>query len=170
MKRRRARRSASKIVVLALFFLVVVLLAGAQVAPHVLDRAGFVDRAERTVTPRALRGGNALSGNALNRAPSVPVSTSGNVVGRVTHVRDGDTIAVAGRPIRFANLDCAETGTLAGTRADRRMRALVSGKTLSCRLTGRKSYDRWIGFCRFPDGRDLASVMVKSGACTWWRG
>jgi endonuclease YncB( thermonuclease family) len=98
------------------------------------------------------------------------VSTSGNVVGRVTHVRDGDTIAVAGRPIRFANLDCAETGTLAGTRADRRMRALVSGKTLSCRLTGRKSYDRWIGFCRFPDGRDLASVMVKSGACTWWRG
>lgn len=165
MKRRRARRSASKIVGPALIFLLVVLVVVAQVAPYIFDQVGFADRDERTATPRALRGGN-----ALNSAASVPKSTPGNVDGRVTHVRDGDTIEVAGRPIRFATLDCAETGTRAGTRAYRNMRALVSGKTLSCRLTGRKSYDRWIGACRLPDGRDLAAVMVQSGACTWWRG
>jgi endonuclease YncB( thermonuclease family) len=32
--------------------------------------------------------------------------------GQVTRVRDGDTIAVGGTPVRFANLDCAELGTL----------------------------------------------------------
>ncbi|RBI69064.1 hypothetical protein DQW77_15750 [Roseovarius sp. TE539] len=165
MKRRRARRSASRIIGARLILLVAVLVAGAQVAPHVLDRAGFVDRGERVATPRALRGGHALTW-----APSVPVPASGDVVGRVTHVRDGDTIEVADHPIRFANLDCPETGTPAGTRADRNMRALVSGRTLSCRLTGRKSYDRWIGSCHLPDGRDLAAAMVQSGACTWWRG
>lgn len=50
--------------------------------------------------------------------------------GRVTHVRDGDTIEVDGRPIRIAALDCAEPGTMAGEAATRRMRALVSGGRL----------------------------------------
>ena len=40
--------------------------------------------------------------------------SSSVLTGRVTHVRDGDTIVVGVTPIRFANLDCAELGTAAG--------------------------------------------------------
>lgn len=46
--------------------------------------------------------------------PVVAVSSSQEIVGRVTHVRDGDTIEVSGVPIRFGSLDCAESGTSAG--------------------------------------------------------
>ena len=89
--------------------------------------------------------------------------------GRVTHVRDGDTIVVTGTPIRFAELDCAELGTAAGERAKQRMLRLVSGKRVSCRLSGRKSYDRMIGECSLENGKSLSSVMIREGYCSRWR-
>ncbi len=66
-------------------------------------------------------GGQAIAGRGGAGGPSS---------GRVTHVRDGDTIEVDGRPIRIAALDCAESGTMAEEAATRRMRALVSGGRL----------------------------------------
>ncbi len=162
MKRKRQRRVAAPTIGLFLISVSLVLAVAFQVVPGGFGQAIPTKTALR---PTALRGGNAWGGTT-----SDPMSTSGSFVGRVTHVRDGDTIEVSGRPIRFAKLDCAEIGTPAGRQADRHMRALVSGKTLSCSLTGRKSYDRWIGSCHLPDGRDLASVMVTNGSCPWWRG
>jgi endonuclease YncB( thermonuclease family) len=47
-------------------------------------------------------------------APDVVVPRGFDLVGPVTHVRDGDTIEVSGVPVRVANLDCAELGTTAG--------------------------------------------------------
>ena len=88
--------------------------------------------------------------------------------GRVSRVRDGDTIVVAGTPIRFARLDCAEMGTAAGSRARQHMVELVRGERLSCRLTGERSYDRMIGQCTLSDGRNLSRVMVQEGVCDWW--
>ena len=43
---------------------------------------------------------------------NIPAPLADVITGIVTHVRDGDTIVVAGTPIRLANLDCAERGTL----------------------------------------------------------
>ena len=63
--------------------------------------------------------------------PLVPILSIEGIVGQVTHVRDGDTIEVAGTPIRFGSLDCAERGDSDGERATARMRALVSGQTLT---------------------------------------
>lgn len=97
--------------------------------------------------------------------PLVAVSSSQEIVGRVTHVRDGDTIEVSGVPIRFGSLDCAESGTSAGERATARMRTLVGGQTLTCYLNGRTSYDRKIGSCRLQDGRDLGAIMIREGYC-----
>jgi len=97
--------------------------------------------------------------------PVVVISSSQEIVGPVTHVRDGDTIEVSSVPIRFGSLDCAETGTSDGNRATQRMRALVGGQTLTCFLNGRTSYDRQIGSCRLQDGRDLGSVMIREGYC-----
>ena len=96
-------------------------------------------------------------------------SDAWTIKGRVTHVRDGDTIEVSGTAIRFSSLDCAERGTVAGDRTTRRMRELVAGQRLTRRLTGRRSYDRMIGKCDLPDGRDLGRVMIREGICgRWW--
>lgn len=97
--------------------------------------------------------------------PVVAISSSQEIVGPVTHVRDGDTIEVSGVPIRFGSLDCAETGTADGNRATERMRTLIRGQTLTCYLNGRTSYDRKIGSCRLQDGRDLGGIMISEGYC-----
>lgn len=97
--------------------------------------------------------------------PVVAISSSREIVGRVTHVRDGDTIEVSGVPIRFGSLDCAESGTSAGERATARMRTLVARQTLTCYLNGRTSYDRKIGSCRLLDGRDIGAIMIQEGYC-----
>lgn len=89
--------------------------------------------------------------------------------GKVTRVRDGDTIEVSGTPIRFGSLDCAERGSTSGDRATARMRSLISDQELVCHLNGRTSYDRKIGRCILEDGRDLASVMIDEGLCSrYW--
>ena len=116
--------------------------------------------------PRVLRGGDALNSRKTNAPQSAP---GRSLSGRVSHVRDGDTVEVAGTPIRIAALDCAEKGTAKGDAATRRMRRLVSGKKLDCTLTGRRSYDRQVGSCRLGDGRDIAAIMISEGACRRWR-
>ncbi|GLK63745.1 hypothetical protein JWJ88_15065 [Paracoccus methylovorus] len=101
----------------------------------------------------------------LGRLPDLTALES--VEGPVTHIRDGDTIEVAGRPIRFGSLDCAERDTKEGQTATARMRELVVDQnlTLSCALNGRSSHDRKIGSCRLPDGEDLAAIMIREGYC-----
>lgn len=81
------------------------------------------------------------------------------------HIRDGDTIEVAGIAIRFGPRDCAERDTREGQAATARMRELVSGQslTLSCALNRRSSHDRKIGSCRLLDGQDLAAIMIREG-------
>ena len=83
---------------------------------------------------------------AVERFPehvgALPELTAFRVIeGPVSHVRDGDTIEVAGTPVRFGSLDCAERGTVRGDAATRRMRDLVAAQSLSCALNGRTSYD-----------------------------
>ncbi|WP_051201759.1 thermonuclease family protein [Paracoccus aminophilus] len=107
---------------------------------------------------------------AVERFPehlaALPELTALRVIeGPVSHVRDGDTIEVAGTPVRFGSLDCAERGTAVGDAATGRVRELVAGQSLTCALNGRSSYDRSIGRCTLPDGRDLAAQMIREGLC-----
>ena len=97
--------------------------------------------------------------------PVVVATSLQSLQGRVSHVRDGDTIEVDGVPIRFGSLDCPEMNTSAGQRAAASMRSLVSGEILTCYLNGRASYERKIGSCRLPDGRDIGAVMMREGLC-----
>ena len=57
----------------------------------------------------------------------------------MTHVRDGDTLEVAGVPMRIANFDCAELGTPDGKSARLFLQDLVHGQQLTCDLEGRRS-------------------------------
>lgn len=119
----------------------------------------------------ALAGGVLAAGFfAVERFPEhlgpIPELTALRVIeGPVSHVRDGDTIEVLGIPIRFGSLDCAERETQAGQVATHRLRELITGQSLTCALNGRTSYDRRIGRCILPDGRDLAAQMIREGLC-----
>lgn len=124
-----------------------------------------------------LRGGDAWSGSSSRVRRTVepkaseqhPASAGAVLIDNVTRVRDGDTIVVGLIPIRIANLDCAERGTSAGDAATARVRTLVTGAQLTCTLEGRRSYDREVGLCALPDGRDLGEVLIGEGACGRWR-
>ncbi len=159
--RRSIRRFTVTVPISALFAF------GLYVAsPTLIDRARS-GATKSSLHPSVIVGGTAW-GNAPNDAAK-PGLIIGGLSGRVTHVRDGDTIEVRGVPVRFARLDCAEKGSVRGDAATRKMKALVSGESVTCRLTGERSYDRKIGSCRLNDGRDIAQVMVSSGVCSWWR-
>lgn len=84
------------------------------------------------------------------------------VEGRVTQVRDGDTIVVAGVPIRLNGVDAPELGTRAGNSARAFMVRLTRGKTVTCRLNGDRTYDRWVGIC-FAEGQDIAAALIANG-------
>ncbi|MDT0682537.1 hypothetical protein RM543_07565 [Roseicyclus sp. F158] len=121
-------------------------------------------------------GGQESERRARNAGPDpasgsdVEPGKAADLIGRVTHVRDGDTIEVAGVPIRIANLDCAETGTAAGERATAKVRDLVRDQTMSCMLEGRKSWDREVGVCALATGDDLGEAMISGGYCGRWPG
>ncbi len=87
------------------------------------------------------------------------------VDGRVTHIRDGDTIEVEGVPIRLNGLAAPERYESGGSAATVAMRELVNraGGRLKCELNGETSYDRQIGTCFTPDGYDIAALMVARG-------
>ena len=111
----------------------------------------------------------ALASAYMNFIHEPDYSDAQTLNGRVSHVRDGDTIEVSGTPIRFKDLDCAELGTAAGERAKQRMITLAAGQRLECRLNGRRSYDRLIGECDLENGRNLSETMIREGYCRrWW--
>lgn len=87
------------------------------------------------------------------------------LTGPVTHVRDGDTIEVSGVPVRLQGLNCDERGTALGESATAAVTRLVHQGPVSCALTGDKTYDREVGRCSLPDGRDIGAVLISQGQC-----
>lgn len=117
MEQKRRSRFATPIIGLLLISVAIHLAIALQVVLQDLRRAVPSETAQGATVPR--------SGNAWGGATSDTMTVSDAVVGRVTHVRDGDTIEFSGRPIRFAKLDCAAIGTPPGRRADQGMRRRV---------------------------------------------
>lgn len=85
------------------------------------------------------------------------------VVGKVTKVRDADTVVVNGVPIRLNGVDAPENGTRAGNAATAAMKRYVRGKTLRCELNGDRTHDRWVGVCFTEEGHDIGAVMIANG-------
>ena len=79
-------------------------------------------------------------------------------------IRDGDTIIVAGVPIRLNGLHCQELGTKGGNSAARAIDKLTRNKVVSCKLNGEKTYDRMVGRCSV-DGRDIGASLIADGYC-----
>lgn len=85
------------------------------------------------------------------------------VTGNVTHVRDGDTIEVAGVPIRFDGVSAPELDEPYGEESKRAMRGLVAGQQVRCELTGETTYDREVGTCFLDDGTNLSAAIIGMG-------
>ncbi len=88
--------------------------------------------------------------------------------GKVTRVTDGDTFRMLGiePAIRVWGLDAPERDEQGGTAATNTMRSMVGGQTLTCLLRDIDRYQRLVGQCFLPDGRDITAVMISSGTAT----
>jgi len=102
---------------------------------------------------------------AQEAAPSAS-SDQTVLTGKVTHVRDGDTIEVNNVPIRLSALDCPERGTKNGDTASRIAQQFL-GSQATCELTGAKTYDRLVGYCEI-NGADFGRYMMENSSCKVW--
>ncbi|WP_141688395.1 thermonuclease family protein [Bradyrhizobium paxllaeri] len=97
---------------------------------------------------------------ALAPAPSRIASPT---ISGPARVIDGDTVVVAGTTVRLKGVDAAELGTARGENARRVMTTLVTG-SLTCRLTGEKTYSREVGYCTTASGTDINRAIIAQGA------
>jgi endonuclease YncB( thermonuclease family) len=99
-----------------------------------------------------------LVATAVSAAPS----PRGTLTGKVTYVRDGDTIVVGTMAIRLNGLAAPEGDEPGGAAAMRAMVEVVEGRTLRCEPDGEQTHDRCVGIC-YLDGADIAAEMVRRG-------
>ena len=88
------------------------------------------------------------------------------ISGTITHVRDGDTIEIDGIAIRLAALNCPENDTQKGKYATKVAKQFAGLQAL-CELTGAKTYDRLVGYCKIK-GTDFGRYMINNSACKVW--
>ena len=67
----------------------------------------------------------------------------GALTGPVTHVRDGDTIEVAGKPIRLQGPNRNERGTALGEAATTAISRLVTNGEITCELSSERLARTW---------------------------
>jgi endonuclease YncB( thermonuclease family) len=93
-------------------------------------------------------------------------SASGGLAGHVTRVVDGGTFWLdsSDERIRVWGLDAAERDEPGGAQATAALTSLIAGQTLTCRQRDIDRYGRIVGQCFLTDGRDIAAVMIGSGA------
>jgi endonuclease YncB( thermonuclease family) len=104
-----------------------------------------------------------------HRSPSAaPEASSDPTIlrGKLTHVRDGDTIEVNGIAVRLSALDCPENDTVQGQIVSKLAKQFV-GLQATCELTGARSYDRVVGYCSVG-GSDFGSYMMQNSSCKFW--
>ena len=88
------------------------------------------------------------------------------LAGHINRVRDGDTLIVAGQPVRLEGVDAPERDTDRGKEATLWMRRATHGKAATCLLTGERSYDRVIAVCYVElDGadQDIGAALIAAG-------
>ncbi len=86
----------------------------------------------------------------------------GSLTGKVTHVRDGDTIELGATAIRFWGIAAPERSDPGGAEATAAIKTLVLGKEVRCELTGKATYDRCVGVC-YLDGLNVEAELVRMG-------
>lgn len=77
-------------------------------------------------------------------------------------VRDADTIVVSGVPVRLNGVAAPELSEPLGREGKRAMQSIISGRAVTCDLTGERTYDRVVGVC-YVDGVDIGAMIISLG-------
>ena len=97
-------------------------------------------------------------------APALTVPALAAEVSGPARVIDGDTVVVGSTHVRLKGVDAAELNTAFGQLARFKMIAIVGTSTLTCELTGERTYNRQVGYCfRDDDGVDINQAIVEQG-------
>lgn len=111
---------------------------------------------------------------------AAPASAS-DIVGKATHIVDGDTFDVQSEAgvvrIRVCGVDSPERGSKGYSDATEELRALIAGRAVKCVRVGEGSVcdgrskptnrNRVVAQC-FVDGSDVAAELIAAGAtCDW---
>ena len=94
--------------------------------------------------------------------PSFGWADETTLIGKVTFVRDGDTIEVGGIAIRLNGISAPEKRQPYGPDATAFMGWLVMEKEVTCKLSGERSRDRLIGIC-YLEGVDIGEAIIREG-------
>jgi endonuclease YncB( thermonuclease family) len=152
--RRRSKWLLIIVVLGALFF-------GRPDAPGYLNGVGFPQ-----IGPMALQMLKAPSEQDL-AGPGQPRTLAGPV-----RVIDGDTIVLidTNTHIRLNGVDAPEVvhpgydhDDPFGPEARDEMRRIVGDKIVRCELNGERSYERLVGVCFLPDGKDIGAEIIRRG-------
>lgn len=98
----------------------------------------------------------------VDHAPPPDIPTSRELRGKA-YVIDGDTIVVSKIKIRLAGIDAPELDQPWGQKSKWEMVRICKGQVIKVELTGETSYDRLVGTCYLPDGRDIGAEIIKAG-------
>jgi endonuclease YncB( thermonuclease family) len=114
-------------------------------------------------------GGRWVPGAPSPAGAALPQGSS--MQGRV-RVLDGDSIDLAGEPIRLFGIDAPESRQVCRDGAGRTYRcgrvatqalaAATAGRTIACTRIEHDRFDRQVAICT-ADGRDLGDTMVRAG-------
>ena len=75
---------------------------------------------------------------------------------------DGDTIIINNYKIRLSGVSAPELNEEGGNEAKQAMQKILENKTIKCSLSGRKSYERYIGVC-WIGAVDVGALLVLQG-------
>ena len=81
---------------------------------------------------------------------------------------DGDSLVVAGRPVRLWGIDAPEMNTRAGYLAKRYLRTLIEERPVRCVDEGMRAGTEMMAKCYLGEV-DIGEVMVLSGHAREWR-
>ncbi len=81
---------------------------------------------------------------------------------------DGDSIVVAGKPVRLWGIDAPEMATRAGSAAKSYLRTVISHHEVRCEDHGERAGGHIMAQC-FLGAVDLGRIMVLSGNAVDWR-
>ena len=94
---------------------------------------------------------------SINYVSATPITLEG-----VASAIDGDTIIINNYRIRLNGVSAPELSEEGGNEAKQAMQKILQNKTIKCSLSGRKSYERYIGVC-WIGAVDVGALLVLQG-------
>ena len=94
---------------------------------------------------------------SINYVKANPITLEG-----VASAIDGDTIIINNYKIRLNGVSAPELNEEGGNEAKQAMQKILENKTIKCSLSGRKSYERYIGVC-WIGAVDVGALLVLQG-------